>query len=81
MDKLHYRGDCRDFDMDRAYGPDRFGAHYKPVEVLYDDTSDLTTVFFKPWGELVGSLLWDSVKDDYPELWVDRIHDFTYEGD
>lgn len=30
-----------------------------------------------PWIALV-STKWNFIKDDYPELWVDKLHDYTY---
>ena len=33
-----------------------------------------------PWV-LIRYLNWDSIRDDYPELWVDQIHDYVHIGD
>ena len=46
MDKLHYRGDCRNFVPNRIVGPDIFGAWYLPVSAHYFD--GITTIFYKP---------------------------------
>ncbi|QBC87362.1 hypothetical protein [Mycobacterium avium] len=43
-DRLHYRGDHRNFDPDNIMGPDQFGAYYRPVAAEHDPAADLTTL-------------------------------------
>lgn len=45
VNKLHYKGDCRDFVPNRIVGPDVWGAWYLPVSVHYFD--GITTIFYK----------------------------------
>ena len=49
--KLHYKGNHVDFDRDRLYGPDNFGARYQPLWAEYDEELDRTTIHFKPFVE------------------------------
>lgn len=30
---------------------------------------------FSPWAVAPYRMTWDAIRDDWPELWVDRIHD------
>lgn len=46
--RLHYRGDRRNFDPRRVYGPDAFRAHYRAGAAEYDAGADRTTLYFKP---------------------------------
>ena len=46
MNKLHYKGDCRDYVPNRIVGPDVWGAWYLPVSAHYFD--GITTIFYKP---------------------------------
>jgi hypothetical protein len=45
MNKLHYRGDRRNFVPNRIVGPDVWGAWYLPVSAHFFD--GITTIFFK----------------------------------
>lgn len=49
--KLHHKGNRVDFDRDHLYGPDNFGALYKPLWAEYDEELDRTTIHFKPYVE------------------------------
>jgi hypothetical protein len=46
VDRLHYKGDCRDYVPNRIVGPDMYGAWYLPVSAHYFD--GVTTIFYKP---------------------------------
>lgn len=46
--RLHYRGDCTEYQPNQVYGPDRFGALYRVIDAHYDDEHDRTTLYFHP---------------------------------
>jgi hypothetical protein len=49
QDKLHYKGDRRNYDPKQVYGPDIFGGNYIPVGAEYDEDADMTTIYFHPF--------------------------------
>ena len=46
--RLHYRGDHRNFDPNRVYGPDAFRCFYRAGSAEYDEARDRTTIYFRP---------------------------------
>lgn len=46
MNKLHFKGDHRNFVPNRIVGPDMWGAWYLPLTAHYID--GVTTIFYKP---------------------------------
>lgn len=44
--KLHYRGDVRNMEMKRMFGPDTNGQMWWPLKVEYDEKSKRSTVYF-----------------------------------
>jgi len=43
-DRLHYPGNHVQFDPGHTYGPDMFGAYYRPVDAHHDPVLDRTTI-------------------------------------
>lgn len=53
-DKAHYKGNVLPLAEGQVFGPDRFGAHYTAVGASYDEKTDRTTVYLKPYlGDVV----------------------------
>lgn len=48
MDRLHFKGDRREFDTNKVIGPDMFGGWHRPVSARYDSDTDTTTRFYQP---------------------------------
>lgn len=45
--KLHYPGNCADYNVNDAYGPNTMGELFRPTWAYWDAANDQTTIHFE----------------------------------